>query len=97
MSEAFEASGEQTPTLRVVGIIEDLTEDGFSGTIEDPDGDRILIEVPISNISDPEKSEVVPGRMFYCDLELTPTQDIARIRGFEFSDELNQPLPGPTE
>lgn len=97
MVKSFEAQDNLAPTLRVVGVVEDITEDGFSGTIEDPDGDRILIEVPMSNISGSEKSEVVPGRMFYCDLELTSTRSIDRIVGFEFSDDLNQPLPGPAE
>ena len=95
MVKSFEAPGEPKPTVRVIGEVHEKDDDEFRGVIKDADDDPRLVKIPLENIAESERPRIVPGILFYCDIELAEDGDIASIRGIEFSDELNQPLPGP--
>mgnify|MGYP007089159243 CR=1 FL=1 len=81
---AFDRHDPATPTERWKGSIETVLEDGsFIGVIGPNHEDRTtLIEIPVVNITEEERSRVAHTIMFFADVEVVDG-NVATVRGIE--------------
>ena len=92
MTMAFDRRDPAVPTERWKGSIETVFEDGsFNGVIGRIYEDRtILIEIPVENIVESERSRVAHTIMFFADVEVVGG-NVVTVRGIEliYPDPIN--------
>lgn len=82
---AFDRRDSAVPTERWKGSIETVFEDGsFNGVIGRNYEDRTtLIEIPVENIIETERSRIAHTIMFFADVEVIDG-NVEAVRGIEF-------------
>ena len=90
MTMAFDKRDPEIPTERWKGVIETVFEDvTFNGLIGLTYDERAtLVEIPVENIVESERSRVAYTIMFFADVEVVE-ENVVTVRGIEFIE------PGP--
>ena len=95
MIKAFEATGEQLPTVRWIGEVYEVDADDFTSVLRDDflegTDERVAI-IPLRNIIEAELPRVISGALFYCDVAIIGEDEKVSIRSIEFDDELTETM-----
>ncbi len=72
-------------TERWIGEIDNVFDDGdFNATVGPTFDERPwVVQVPSRNVTETERSKIVPCRRFYCDIEFVD-EVLRTVRGIEF-------------